>query len=119
MGELFPVAADGEKQQSMATPSPISEQTLMVYCAMSRTSESPETTATPPTTASAPTATGSTAATRVWKTSNRTRIASGSEMTSALSRSCSRVWLRSLMYGSLPVQVMVNPPELRSDRMRG
>ena len=39
----------------MATPSPMSEQTLMVYSAMSITCESPSTTAIPPTTASAPT----------------------------------------------------------------
>ena len=52
----------------MATPVPMSEQTLIVYCAMSVTRERAVTMATPPTTASPPTPTGRVAAVTVRNT---------------------------------------------------
>ena len=71
----------------MATPRPMSEATLMVYCAMSVTREIWKTHATAESTESAPTETGKRAATTLRKTMSRTRSASGMLTSSATSRS--------------------------------
>ena len=94
----------------MATPRPMRLTTFSVYWAMSRWCESASTAATPASTASPPTTMGRSAATSVRNTERRTSSASGKEMSSARSRSCSSWVFRSTRNAGFPVTATSKGP---------